>query len=257
MDKQSITNFIKTIQTAVTKHSPEILTGIGIAGMLTTTVLAVAATPKALKLIDNEKKRQDVEKLKPVDVVKTTWKCYAPAAGMAVASTACLIGASSTNLKRNAALATAYKISETALVEYREKVIETIGEEKEREVREKIYKDRIEENPVSKNEVIITEKGNTLCYDLDSKRYFRSDMNAIEKAVNEINRQLIYENYASLNDFYDKIGLEYTKTGGRLGWNIDMGKLEVCFSSQLTDDGKPCLAIDYNIAPKYDFDRLY
>lgn len=274
MDKKSIENFIKTIQTAVSKHSPEILTGIGITGWLTTTVLAVAVTPKALKLIEQEKNRQNrklieeaekngqssceqISKLKPIDVVKTTWKCYAPAVGMAAASTACLIGASSTNLKRNAALATAYKISESALTEYREKVIETIGEDKEREVRESIHKDRIEQNPVSKSEVIITEKGNTLCYDLDSKRYFKSDMNTIEKAVNEINRQMIYENYASLNDFYDKIGLEYTKIGGRLGWNIDMGKLEVYFSSQLTDDGKPCLAIEYSIPPKYDFDRLF
>lgn len=274
MNTKGLENFIKTIRTAVSKHSPEILTGIGIAGMLSSTVLAVAVTPKALKLIEQEKNRQNrklieeaekngqssceqISKLKPIDVVKTTWKCYVPAVTTAVASTACLIGASSTNLKRNAALATAYKISESALTEYREKVVDTIGEEKEREVRESIHKDRIEQNPVSKNEVIITEKGNTLCYDLDSKRYFRSDMNIIEKAVNEINRQMIYENYASLNDFYDKIGLDYTKIGARLGWNIDMGQLEIYFSSQLTDEGKPCLAIDYNIAPKYDFDKLY
>ena len=32
-----------------------ILTGVGIAGMITTTVLAVKATPKALQLIDNKK----------------------------------------------------------------------------------------------------------------------------------------------------------------------------------------------------------
>lgn len=37
------------------KHSPEILTGIGIAGMITTTVMAVRATPKALILIEEKK----------------------------------------------------------------------------------------------------------------------------------------------------------------------------------------------------------
>ena len=45
MGKESLTNFVKNAQTALTKHSPEILTGIGIAGMVTTTVLAVKATP--------------------------------------------------------------------------------------------------------------------------------------------------------------------------------------------------------------------
>ena len=53
MDKQKVTQFFKGIQKAVTKKSPEILTGIGIAGMITTTVLAVKATPKALELIEN------------------------------------------------------------------------------------------------------------------------------------------------------------------------------------------------------------
>ena len=52
MNKSSIKNALKSIQTTVSKHSPEILTGIGIAGMITTTVLAVRATPKALVLIE-------------------------------------------------------------------------------------------------------------------------------------------------------------------------------------------------------------
>lgn len=52
--------------------------------------------------------------------------------------------------KRTAALATAYKLSETALTEYKEKVVETIGEKKEQLVRDKIDKDHIDKDPVSK-----------------------------------------------------------------------------------------------------------
>lgn len=55
MDKKTIAATIRNMQTAVKKHSPEILTGIGIAGMITTTVLAVRATPKALILIEEKK----------------------------------------------------------------------------------------------------------------------------------------------------------------------------------------------------------
>ena len=56
MDKSTVARLIKSAQTTLSKHSPEILTGIGIAGMVTTVVLAVKATPKALQLIE-EKKR--------------------------------------------------------------------------------------------------------------------------------------------------------------------------------------------------------
>lgn len=52
-----IENAIKSTKNFMCKHSPEILTGIGLAGMITSTVLAVKATPKALILIDNYKRK--------------------------------------------------------------------------------------------------------------------------------------------------------------------------------------------------------
>ena len=103
----------------------------GIAGMITTTVLAVRSTPKALKLIEEKKKEEGVDKLTPAETVKTAWKCYIPAMVLGATSVGCLVGASRVSLRRNAALATAYKLSETALTEYREQVVETIGEKKE------------------------------------------------------------------------------------------------------------------------------
>lgn len=261
MNKQSITNVVNSIELFVKKRSPEILTGIGIAGMVTTTVLAVKATPKAVQMIHDREielsnhYEEDIQ-LKPVEVVKTCWKCYIPAAITCGLSMTCLIGASSVNLKRNAALATAYKLSETALTEYKEKVVETIGEKKEQAVRDKIAEDKVKNNPVSKNEVIITEKGNTLCYDGVFGRYFRSDIETIKRAVNAVNRQIVCNMYASLNDFYDEIGLSHTDIGDELGWNIDEGQIDIDFSSQLAEDGTPCLVISYNVAPRYEFSSL-
>jgi len=112
------------------KHSPEILTGIGIAGMIAPPVPAVRATPKALQLIDTREIKEN-RRLSNKEIVATTWKCYVPAAVTGVLSTACLVGASSANLRRNTALATAYSISETALKEYKEKAVEVVGEKKE------------------------------------------------------------------------------------------------------------------------------
>ena len=273
MNKSNVTKLISSLKEGVSKHSPEILTGIGIAGMFTTTVLAVKATPKALKLIDIKKGEifdelddADVKangldisdmKLTPIEYVKTAWKPYIPAAITCVASTACLIGASSVNMKRNAALATAYQLSQTALTEYKDKVIETIGEKKEAKIKEAVDKERVEKNPVSTNEVIITGSGDSLCYDVISGRYFKSDIDKLKKAENELNAKLIREDYISLNEFYVEIGLSPTSIGNELGWNVGSdGLIDLHFTSQLSDDGTPCLVVDYHIAPRYNYASL-
>lgn len=256
MHKPNLSKICKNMKSATVRHSPEILTGVGIAGMVTTTVMAVRATPKAIRLLDDEKKRQNVDKLEPADVVKTAWKCYIPAAVTGTVSVVCLIGASSVNARRNAALTAAYTLSESTLRDYQKKVIETIGEKKEQTVRDAVAKERLEKNPVENKKVIITAKGETLCFDVVSGRYFKSDIDKLKKAENELNRQMRDEMYISLNEFYYEIGLEPVKLGEDLGWNIDDGYIDLRFSSQLATDGTPCLVIDYGYGPRYDFRRL-
>lgn len=260
--KPNLSKITKGIRTAISKHSPEILTGIGIAGMITTTVMAVKATPKALEILNEERLERsdndenfdyDHSSIPVKDVVKLTWKCYIPAAITGCLSVSCLIGASSLNFRRNAALATAYTLSESALKDYQSKVVEVIGDKKEQAVRDAVAKDRIDKDPVTNREVIITEKGNTLCYDVTSSRYFKSDIDKLKKIENELNRQMRDDMYISLNDFYYEIGLSSTSVGDDLGWNIDSGYIDLNFSSQLADDGTPCLVIDYQVAPKYNY----
>ena len=155
MTKLNLPKLAKSAQLTIAKHSPEILTGIGIAGMITSGILAVRATPKALLLIEakhTELGLEHDEKLPPAEVVKATWKCYIPAAVTSLTSIICLVGASSVSARRTAALATAYKLSETALAEYQEKVIEEVGEKKERVIRYKVAEECIKKDPVSNHE---------------------------------------------------------------------------------------------------------
>ena len=252
MDKSKLSAAIKVAKTTLTKHSPEILTGIGIAGMLTTTVLAVKATPKALKDIDEfkEENLEEHEKIKPIDAVKVTWKHYIPAAVTGTVSIMCLIGASSVNARRNAALATAYKLSETALTEYREAVTETIGEKKEREVRDTVAKNKVSKNPVNNNTVIYTGKGDSLFYDDTFGRYFNSNIDTINRAINDLNKRMRDEMEITLNEFYYEIGLEGVRVGDDLSWSIDDEYIDVYFSAQLTDQG-PCTVMSFTTAPKH------
>ena len=254
MSKEGLKRTIKSAERVLTKYSPGILTGIGITGMIGATFMAVKATPKALYLIEAKKEESEVEELTPIDTIKTCWKCYIPATLTTVASTACLIGASTVSAKRNAALATAYSISEAALREYQEKVVEVVGEKKEKAVRDAVAKDQIERDPVTKSEVVIIDSNsNTLCYEPLSGRYFKSTIDKIKKAEIKLDRQMIQEMYVSLNDFYWEIGLDGTDLGDKMGWNLSKGYMDLSFSSQLADDGTPCAVIVYGIPPVYDY----
>lgn len=240
------------------KHSPEILTGVGIAGMLTTTILAVRATPEALRRIEKKKRDERHKKLTVAQTIQATWKCYIPAAITGVTSTTCLIGASTLNGRRNAALATAYSLSETALHEYKNKVVETIGEKKEESIRESIDKDRVERNPPSQEILMAEGNGKTLCYDALCGRYFYSDIETLRHAANKLNRQMttMSEPYISLNEFYMEIGLSVVEVGDALGWNVDKGLIELYFSSQLAHGSTPCLVMTFQTMPDYKFSEF-
>ena len=254
MSKFDMSGIMKEVKMAVSKHSPEILTGLGIAGMITTTILAVKATPKALELIEDRKDELDIyptEKLSLVETVKATWKCYIPAAVTGVTSIACLIGASSVNYKRNAALTAAYNLSATALKEYKEKVVETVGEKKEKTIRDKVAEEQIKKEPVNQSAIIVSGNGNTRCFDTVTKRRFISDIETIRRIVNDLNARMINgEDYISLNEFYYEVGLDGTSIGDELGWNVCNGMIDVNFSAQLDSDNTPCIVIDYAVAPK-------
>lgn len=262
MNKPNMAALFKNVKMAVAEHSPEILTGLGIAGMVTTTILAVKATPKALDLIsDAEYEKYDDEgnreALTKVEVIKAAWKPYIPAAVTGVTSVACLIGASSVNAKRNAALATAYNLAATSLSEFKEATREVVGEKKEQIIRNKVAEERVNKEPANPSTIIMTNNGETRCFDTITKRRFKSDIETIKKIVNELNRRMVNgEDYISLNDFYYELGLDGVSIGDDLGWNVVRGLIELDFSAQLDTDGTPCIVIDYAVAPKRGFDSF-
>ena len=261
MNKQDVTNFFKGIGSSVSKHSPEILTGLGIASMITTTVLAVKATPKALKCIEEKKEEERVDELTPIETVKAAWKPYIPAAISGVTGVVCLIGAQSVNAKRNAALATAYKLSEAALTEYRNKVIETIGEKKEKNMREKMAQDKINDKQrVEATPIYVVDTNATEFYDPIGGARWVTTIDKVKAAINETNAKLLDNDFVSMNDFYDEMGLPPTRMGYDLGWNTSKGRreslIQIHFTSQF-DNGKAYAVLEYDVAPKYDYDKFY
>ena len=261
MSKNKLSMFVGKFANSVKKHQPEILTGIGIAGMITTTVMAVRATPKALDVMAEVKEAHadDTDKKALAkDIITKVVPIYIPSAIVGGLSIGCVIGASTINAKRNAALATAYAISESALKTYQEKVIETVGEKKEQTIREAVAKDTIEKHPIGNTEIILTGTGETRCLDAISGRRFTTTIQKIQDAENALTHRIISEMYISLNDLYDELGLAHTKLGDDLGWNVDWldrDMIKLARSAQIDEDGMPCLVLDYQVVPRYGYDR--
>lgn len=249
--KNGLRGLTRAMGRGIKRKAPEILVGLGIGGMATTTVLAVSATPKAIKLLEKAKEEKG-EKLTVKETVKTAWRCYVPAGISFATSIVCLASANSVHNKRNAALATAYKISEAAMAEYRVKTAEVIGDEKEEEIHNIIVKDQIDKNP-PKGEVVVVSEGYDICYDLVFGRYFKGNQTSIDRAVAALNRMIVRYGYASLNDFYDELEISNIKIGDDLGWTTDDGEIFIKRSSVLGDDGHAYLAIECSVAPHYNY----
>lgn len=254
----------KMTENFLTRNSPAILTGIGVAGTLTTAYLSSRASVKAANILElEENERHDQCGIIHHVCVETTtlqkfqlvWKEYIPAAGMAALTITAIILANQIGARRAAAVAAAYSISEQAFEEYRKKVSEKIGASKEQNVRDEVAQDRVNNNPVNSREVIITGGGEVLCCDMHTGRYFKSDMATLMRAQNDLNAQVLNDMYASLTDFYNLIGLKKVAESDDIGWNSDkLLKLE--FSTALAEDGQPCLTVTFKVTPIKNFYRV-
>jgi len=223
----------------ITKHSPEILTGMGVAGVFITSYLAGKASYE-MAMVDEA--TQWTPTLK--ERVKEHWKLYIPVVLSGGVTVACIIGASKASGRRTAAAVTAYSLTEKAFSEYKDKVVEQIGENKERKVRDEIAQDRVDK---SSNEVIFVAHGNVLFCEAYTMRFFRSDMETVKKAEVTINQRIYQDMYVMLSEFYDLIGLPPTSVSDYLGWDSG-NQMELRWSTTMTEGmaAEPALMFDYN-----------
>ena len=246
-----VSDMFRTMKVAFDKNSPAILTGLGITGFVVSVALTVYTTPKAIKSVEDKKKELDKEKLTIGETIGATWKYYLPTAIGIATSTACILGANSVNTRRNAALAAAYSLSETAMAEYQGKVREFVGERKESDVRADIAHDRMAVDPPNPSEVIVTGKGETWFRESITHRYFKSDIEKVRKVENDLNREMRNENTISVNDMLYALGLPSDhKVLGDLGWDIDKHPIEFIFIPVMTEEVGVCIELDYRFAPE-------
>ena len=246
----------------VAQNATAILTGVGVAGTVATAVLTGKASFKAVEVISEKAEitfcDQDVHDetacFSTREKVMLVWPLYIPAVGVGTTTIVAIIFANRISSKRAAALAAAYGLSEKAFGEYREKALQHLGIKKEQALKDEIAQDRVNLNPAG--QTIIIGDGEVLCYDAPTGRYFKSNMERIRKAENTVNYEIIHQGGSSLSSFYDEIGLPPTTYSDDVGWNAD-NIIEVDYTSVLTNEGQPCIVIDFKIAPITGYGRIY
>lgn len=227
-------------------NSPLLLTVAGTGAIVATGVTAYRA---GYENGHNQYSLRDKE-----DLREGAWRPVVSPIFSGIVAIGCIISVQQIGVRRAAALAAAYTISDQAFQEYKAKVVETLGKKREQGIRDTIAQDRVDRTKGS-SEIVIAS-GKVLCMDLYSGRYFESTVEAIRQAQNDLNYTVLNDGYASLSQFYELVGLAPTKGSEEVGW-VSMKLMEIKFSTVLSQDGKPCVTIDFAVEPcrnYYKFD---
>lgn len=244
---------------AVDNNSPTILSGLAVAGVLGTVIMAIRATPKALDHLELVKDHradelyEDDQEMTLTEVIESTWKFYIPTMLMGATTITCIVMANHISTRRYAAVSSLLALAETAAREYEKKVEETIGEKKAQKIHDDVAQDHIDKHPIESSAVVLTGKGEHLFFDSFSARYFKSDVETIRRLVNDFNQRLLRcaPMFLPINDFYYEMGLESIEMGDEMGWNAEDNMLEVSTSSAKVVKGEPVIILEYKVWPKH------
>lgn len=228
------------------KNSPHILFGVGVAGMVVTTVTACRATLKLEEVLEENKHNvglakdllqrhtddytdsdynKDMALIYTRSVLSVT-RLYGPSVAIGVASIGCLVGSHTIMNRRNAALVAAYATIEKSFAQYRDRVAEAVGEERELDIRHNRSEETVKDEETGKASKVKVADPNA--YSQYAK--FFDQLNENWRPNAESNRAFLraQQQYATdllnmrghltLNDVYDMLGIERTKAGFVVGW---------------------------------------
>ena len=247
MEMKKIINKVKF---NVVKHSPEILMGLGIAGVITSTVLACRSTLKVQEILDYKEENmnnikevlaegredyteEDARKDKTIIMTTTTiriMKLYIPSVIIGAGSIACLLESHNVMRNRNAGLAAALAATTESFKQYRERVTEKYGDEVDKEMRYGIKKEKKEKDgKKTKEEIVVGCDEKELS---GYARYFNENninwsddpqfnLMFLRQNQNWANDKLISQGYLYLNDVYEALGFPKSKAGQVVGWVYD------------------------------------
>lgn len=259
MDKTKITRAFGKLGLSLKKNSPQILVGAGIAGVVTSAVLACKASTKLESLLKDTKRKVEIihtcmdkpENLpepysvedgkKDLRIVYTQTglklaKLYGPSVALGGLSIACILTGTNILHKRNVGLAAAYTAIDTSFKDYRKRVIDRFGEDLDKELKYNVVTKEVEETVVDEkgNEKKVTKTINVVDSNEPSEyaRFYDDGCAGWQKdpeqnlwflrlQQNYANDKLKAKGYLFLNEVYESLGIPVSKAGAQVGWILD------------------------------------
>lgn len=122
------------------RSSPTILTVVASVGVIVTTITAVRATPKAIKLL-KEAEAEKGENLTKVEIIRVAGPSYIPSALLGISTIVCIFGANALNQKKQASLMSAYAMLNESYKQYRKSAKIVYGEDADDKIHAEMAKD--------------------------------------------------------------------------------------------------------------------
>lgn len=238
-------------------NSVNILTGLSMAGVVSTAVLAAKATPKALHLLEqknNLKQEEYGESLTNFERVLAVAPAYIPTVLTGLATITCILGANRVNAAKQASLISAYTYLNSSYDEYRRKVKEVFGEDGAARI----------DSELEKEIELYNQFGylheTRLFYDEYSKRFFETSLYELKDAEYKINRMFNFLGEIKLNDVYEYLNLPPVEIGDEIGWSafkdweyLGFSWVSFLYEEVATSDGLLALSLKFNMEPTADY----
>lgn len=233
------------------RASPTILSCLATVGVVATAVVAVKATPKALRLLEEAKKEKGDE-LSKVECIIAAGSVYVPAAAIGISAIICIFGANTLNRKQQASIASAYMMLHNYHKEYRDKLVEMYGKDMDVQIRNAMAREHCNYHQIELN----VPDGKVIFYDeLSGESFLRYEREVMD-AEYHLNRNFVLRGYVSLNEFYEFLGLPKTHYGETMGWSSVDGYYWIDFEHRLIsqdDGGTDVYVIDMIFPPDTDY----
>lgn len=212
----------------IKRNSSTILTFAGVIGIVSTAVLAIKATPSAMELVDKAEKEKG-EELTNAEKILAGGKAYIPTVIVGTSTIACVLGANVLNKKSQASIASSYALVDTMFKQYREKSKELYGEDADEKIMDAIIADDINNYiyPYNGFEDESRDADKVLFYIQPHQQmpglYFETSLLLVQNAEYHLNRNFALRGFASVNEFYEFLGLDSQEDGYDLGWSMEGG----------------------------------
>lgn len=261
-----MSNLLRKTSLFVRRNASTVLTIAGGIGVVSTAVLAVKATPKALRKLEEAKVEKN-EELTTIEKFKIAGPTYIPTVIMGTATLACIFGANALNKRQQAALISAYAMVDTSFKEYKQKVKELYGEETHNEIVNSIMVEKAKDMRIHSeclcNSCELTDDEAcgepVLFYDEYSSRYFETTIEQVIAGEYHLNRNFVLRGYTTLNELYDFLGLETTDYGNTVGWSVEDEFYWIDFNHKkvVLDDGLECYILETPWGPSAEALEYY